>query len=118
TSIADGPNGAFIFAPNTTYTGSLTITRSTATDMVVTGALGAANFSVLDTFDSADIGMIAFWANSNIFGSSSTAHTPHNRIDSSNIKIEFNPVAEPARVGLFVVMSLMLALSSGHRKRR
>src|SRR3954447_9799614 len=87
-----GVDGGYTFAPNTTYTGSFTITRINATDMQLTGTLGSYSHSNTDTFDSADIGMIAFWANSNVFGSANTSGTANNGIDFTNIKIEFNPV--------------------------
>jgi hypothetical protein len=96
-----GPDGAYTFAPNTTYVGSMTITRSSATEMQVAGSLGTATHSVIDTFDSADFGMLAFWANSNIFGSSGTANTADNGIDFSNVTIEFIPVPEPSSFALF-----------------
>jgi PEP-CTERM motif len=118
TSIANGPDGVYSFAPNTTYTGSLKLTRINATDLQLTGTLGAASFSTTDTFDSASYGMLAFWANSSVFGSSSTANTADNGIDFSNAKIEFNPVPEPASVALFGLTSLCVALRRGDRKRR
>jgi hypothetical protein len=90
----DGPNGAYAIAPNTTYTGSLSITRTSATEMEVTGTLGAATHSVTNAFDSASYGMLAFWANSNIFGSSNAPNTPDNGIDFSNVRIEFIPAGE------------------------
>jgi hypothetical protein len=116
TSVGNGPDGAFTFAPNTTYTGSLTITRATATDMQVIGTLGAATFSIVDPFDSADIGMIAFWANSNVFGTANTSGAANNGIDFSNIKIEFNPVPEPATLTMLSMAGLLLAIRTGRRK--
>jgi hypothetical protein len=108
-----GPDGAFSFAPNTTYTGSFSIRRSSATEMQLTATLGAASHTVTDVFDSDDIGMLAFWANSNIFGSSGTPNTPDNGIDFSNIRIEFIP--EPASLVLVSMSGLLAAL---RRRRR
>src|SRR3954447_2787886 len=45
TSFANGPDGAYTFAANTTYTGSLMLTRTSATDLQITGTLGSASFS-------------------------------------------------------------------------
>lgn len=109
-----GPDGAYTFAPNTTYTGSLTITRSSATEMQLTGTLGTATHSVTDTFDSASFGLLAFWANSNVFGSSSTAATADNGIDFSNVTITFVPVPEPTTA---VVLALGLAGAAMRRRR-
>ena len=102
-----GPDGAYTLAPNTTYTGSLTLTRVSATDMQVTGTLGSATHSVTDAFDSADVGMLAFWANSNLFGTSATPGEANNGIDFSNVNIEFIVVPEP-NAALLCAMTLTL----------
>jgi hypothetical protein len=98
-----GPDGAFSFTPNTTYTGSLSITRISATEMELTGTLGTASHTVTDTFDSDEFGMLAFWANSNIFGSSNSPNTADNGIDFSNVRIEFIRVPEPASLVLLLL---------------
>jgi hypothetical protein len=103
-----GPDGVYTFAPNTTYTGSLTLTRLSATDMQVTGTLGTATHSVIDAFDSTDVGMLAFWANSNLFGSSATPGDANNGIDFSNVRIEFIAVPEPS-AALLGAMTFTLA---------
>jgi len=77
--------------------------------MELTGTLGAATHTVADTFDSADIGMLAFWANSNVFGSSSSPNTADNGIDFSNVKIEFIPIPEPASLVLLSMSGLLVA---------
>lgn len=103
-----GPDGAYTFTPNTTYTGSFTIERINATDMQLTGTLGAASHTITDAFDSINFGMLAFWANSNIFGSSSVQNTPDNGIDFSNVKIEFIPVPEPTAMSMLGLGALAL----------
>ena len=116
TSLGDGPNGAYTFAANTQYTGTLTLTRTGATEMTVTGTLGAATFSIVDpTFDSTDVGMLAFWANSNVFGSSATQNTPDNGIDFSNVQVEFIPAPEPGSLSLLAIGS---ALTLARRRAR
>lgn len=109
-----GPDGVYTFTPNTTYTGSLTLTRTSATDMQITGKLGAVTHTVTDAFDSTNVGMLAFWANSNIFGSSGTPNTANNGIDFSNVKIEFIPTPEP---GALALAGVAAALSLVSRKR-
>ncbi len=104
-----GPDGAYVFTPNTTYTGSITITRTSATELQLTGALGAASHTNIDTFDSASFGMIAFWANSNIFGSASTVNTPDNGIDFSNVRIEFLAIPEPGSLAMLGLAGTLLA---------
>ena len=116
TSISpSGPDGAYSFAPNTTYVGSFAIERISATEVRLTGTLGTATHTVTDTFDSTDIGMLAFWANSNLFGSSGAPNTPDNGIDFTNVTIEYIPVPEPASLTLLAVGSLLLVRRSGRR---
>jgi hypothetical protein len=83
--------------------------------MQLTGKLGSYSHSNTDTFDSANIGMIAFWANSNVFGSANTSGTADNGIDFSNIKIEFIPVPEPGT--LTMVGMAALCFAAGRRRR-
>jgi hypothetical protein len=101
-----GPDGVYAFTPNTQYTGSVTLTRLSATDMQITGTLGAVTHSVTDAFDSASVGMLAFWANSNVFGTASTPGTADNGIDFSNVKIEIIPVPEPGSLSLLAMVGL------------
>ncbi len=110
-----GVDGGYSFAPNTTYTGTFTITRISTTDVQLDGTLGNYSHSNTDTFDSTSYGMIAFWANSNVFGSSSSASTADNGIDFSNIRIDFVPVPEPAA---FAMIGLAVALIANCRSRR
>lgn len=112
-----GPDGAYTFAPNTTYTGSLTITRFSATEMQLTATLGSATHTVTDVFDSADFGMLAFWANSLVFGTSATPGEADNGIDFSNITIEVIPVPEPSSVGLLLVGMMFLGRSVRRRTK-
>ena len=111
-----GPDGVYAFAPNTQYAGSLTVTRLNATDYTITGTLttpaGTTTHSVTDTFDSDSFGMLAFWANSNIFGSSATPNTPDNGIDFSNVKIEYTSVPEPASLSVLLLAYGLVARRS------
>jgi hypothetical protein len=59
--------------------------------------------------------MLAFWANSNIFGSSGTPNTPDNGIDFSNINVVFIP--EPASLVLLSMSGLLVALRRPPRTR-
>jgi hypothetical protein len=111
-----GPDGAFTFTPNTVYTGSLTLRRASATDMQITGTLGAATHTVTDAFDSANVGMLAFWANSNTFGTSSTPGETNNGLDFSNVTIEFIAIPEPSSL-IFVILGGALA-ACARRPRR
>jgi hypothetical protein len=113
-----GVDGGYTFAANTTYTGSFTITRINATDLQLTGTLGTYSHSNIDTFDSANFGMIAFWANSSVFGTSNASGAADNGIDFSNIKIEFNPVPEPATLTMLGMAGLLLAIRTVRRNVR
>lgn len=107
-----GPDGAYSFAANTTYTGSFTITRLNATQMLLTGALGTATHSVTDTFDSASVGMLAFWVNSATFGTSDTPGAADNGIDFSNVKIEY--IQNVPEAGAFLLGALATTLTGAH----
>jgi hypothetical protein len=115
TSFTSGPDTGYAFAPNTTYTGSIELKRLNPTQMQVTGKLGTATHSTTDTFDSADIGMLAFWSNSGLFGSSSTPNTPDNGIDFSNVRIEVVP--EPGSAALLVLTAMLLGTQVSMRWR-
>jgi hypothetical protein len=105
-----GFDGGYTFTANTTYTGSFTITRISATDMQLTGTLGSYSHSNTDSFDSADIGMLAFWANANVFGALNTPDTADNGIDFSNITIEYVAVPEPSTIAMFALGAAGLLL--------
>jgi hypothetical protein len=119
-----GPDAGYTFAPNTLYSGSISITRidgATEADpdqFQITGTLttpsGTTTHSVIDpAFDSANINMLAFWANSSVFGTSSTPGTADNGIDFSNVQVEFVSVPEPGSLSL-----LALGLGWVARRRR
>jgi hypothetical protein len=112
------PDATYAFAPNTQYTGSLTVTRLNASDYTITGTLttpaGTTTHSVTDAFDSESFGMLAFWANSNIFGSSAVPGEANNGIDFSNVKVEFTSVPEP---GAAAVMAIAMGFAAIRRRR-
>lgn len=100
TSFTSGPDGAYTIEPNTTYTGTLMLTRESATELEVAGSFGSATHSVVDEFDSLSYGMFGFHANSNIFGVSNVPGEDNNGIDFSNITIEFFAIPEPSSLML------------------
>lgn len=114
-----GPDEAYEFLADTQYSGSFSITRISATEVELAGALvtpaGTATHSVTATFDSADYSMLGFHANSNTFGSSNSGGDPDNGIDFSNIKIEFFAVPEPTSL---LLLAGSLALLTATRTRR
>ena len=72
--------------PNTTYTGSMTLTRINATEMQITGTLGAASHTVTDAFDSAS------YRHARVLGQfeyvrivEHSRRQPNNGIDFSNV---------------------------------
>ncbi|MEM1444910.1 MAG: PEP-CTERM sorting domain-containing protein [Planctomycetota bacterium] len=101
-----GPDNAYLLAPNTQYTGSFSIERINATEVELTATLDGATHSVTNTFDSVDIGMLAFHANSNQFGSTNSRGEPDNGLDFSNVTVTFVP--EPASLSLLALGGLAM----------
>ncbi len=115
---SSGPDSVYAFAPNTTYTGTITIRRQSATELQLTGTLGSASHTVTDVFDSASFGMLQFWVNSNLFGVSSTPGEANNGIDFSNVRIEFIPVPEPGTALLGAMAALLTGARAANRRKR
>jgi len=93
--IGKGGN-AYQFAPEQTYTGSISLKKVSA-GVEVSGSLSQ-DGKLLSEFAAADeesrvtsLGMLAFHVNSKMFGSSKKKDTPDNGIDFSNVKIEVLP---------------------------
>jgi hypothetical protein len=104
-----GPDIGDVVAPNTTYTGSLTIERITATEFEYTGVFDIYTYSNIDsTIDSDVFDFLGFHVNSNTFGSTNQQGQPDNGLDFSNVKIEFIPVPEPSTAALGLVGGLLM----------
>ena len=89
-SFPSGPDAGYQFLPNTVYAGSFTITRLSATELGLTATIGSDIYTAFDVApDSFDFGMLAFYVNSNVFGSSNAAGDPDNGIDFSNVAVVF-----------------------------
>ncbi len=115
-----GGGNSYVFAPNTSYTGTYSITK-TASGIDLTGSLSDSS-GVLSTFTSSDstpststFDLLGFHVNASIFGSSNTVNTANNGIDFSNIKIEVTSVPEPTTLLLFGVGAAFLGWA---RRRR
>ena len=91
-----GGGDAYVFEPETTYTGVMTI-ENAADGVQISGSLNKegkalSEFSLLDEgSDINNFGMLAFHVNSKTFGSSKEADTPDNGLDFKNIKVEVLP---------------------------
>lgn len=104
-SYSSGPDAAYTFAPNMSYTGSFTIERLTATTIKLTGTMGSDTYSLNDGApDSFEFGMLAFHLPSTPTQTSLVAQAlPANPttagIDFSNIKVEFFPASASVLLG-------------------
>ena len=122
TSLTSG-GAVYTIAASTSYTGVLSITK-TAIGLDLTGSLsqGSTLLSSATSSDSSastsSFGMLAFHANSNIFGSSNTPNTANNGIDFTNIQIEYIPIPEPATLALFGMAGLHLIAQTIRRRVR
>ena len=115
-----GGGNPYVFAPNTTYTGTYSITK-TAAGIDLTGSLSDSS-GVLSTFTSNDsspststFDLLGFHVNASIFGTSNTVNTANNGIDFSNIKIELTSVPEPTTLLLSAIGAAFLRVA---RRRR
>lgn len=112
-----GPDEGYLWAPNTTYTGSFEIIRkANGTDVLLRGTLGGIAYQNSDDWagSSFELDMLAFHVNSRRFGTSNSAGDPDNGIDFSNIKIEFS-VPEPSTM-LLMAGALVPLVSVRRRK--
>ena len=122
TSLGTGGD-LYAIAPNTSYTGVLSLALS-ASGLEITGSIsqGAnllSTFSVEDaTVSTATFGMLAFHANSNTFGTSNTPNTDDNGIDFTNVRVELIPIPEPAMLGALSVGLLALRRHRRHAVER
>lgn len=118
-TLGSSSDAGYTIDPNTEYVGTFSITRTGADSVDITGTISQGG-SLLDTNTESDVsgiannyGMLGFWANSNVFGSSNASGDPDNGITFSNVTVEVIP--EPSTVALcFGVATLLL----GKRKRR
>jgi len=104
-----GGGNSYSFAANTAYRGVMSITRTGADSVDITGELyqGATQLSAYTGSDSSgivsDFGMIAFHVGSGTFGSTTTAgQGVDNGLTFSNIKIELLAVPEPSSAALLL----------------
>lgn len=92
-SALGGGGDAYVFEPNTAYSGVMSITR-TDDGITLSGELHSGG-ALLSTFSIADadvametIGMLAFHTNSKTFGTSKDPNTADNGVDFTNVTVE------------------------------
>ena len=121
-SMGSGPDANYAFAPNTQYVGVFSVTRTGADSLDIFGSLsqGATLLASHTLSDASGIanhfGLLAFWANSNVFGSSATPGAPDNGIDFSNITVELI-VPEPSSAALLLTGLLLVGRSVRRRAK-
>lgn len=106
------PDANYTFAPNTTYTGVFSITRTEADGADIFGSISQ-GATLMDSYWDADssgianhFGMLGFWVNSATFGSTTTSgEAEDNGITFSNIKVEIVTRQAPAAPALTIASS-------------
>lgn len=98
-----GPDEGFMFLPNTEYSGTFSIRKIDATNVVLFASLTTPTETFTlgrtDDFNSDKYSFFGIHVNSRTFGSSNSAGEPDNGIDFSNIRIE-TIVPEPSSIAL------------------
>lgn len=108
-SMSSGDDIGYVFAPNTAYTVSLTITRNLLDELEISADfLGNTHSDTDDSPLSFDFGMLAFGASSDAFGTSNTAGEADNGVDFTNVTVEYLPVPEPGTLALGLIGGLAL----------
>ena len=88
-SIGNGPDVGYVFAPNTEYTVVLTVTRTAASTLDITAEFAGATFTATDLLPASfNIGMLAINASSTAFGSSNVAGEADNGIDLTSLIVQ------------------------------
>ncbi|MGJ8639385.1 MAG: polysaccharide lyase family 7 protein [Opitutaceae bacterium] len=94
TSLGNSDNVGYDFLASTDYEVILSVTRTGADTMDISGSLSSADGTVIDNFSAEDVsnianhfGMLGIWANASAFGST-TATDPDNGLSFSNVKVE------------------------------
>jgi hypothetical protein len=114
TQLSTGPDENYSFAPNTEYVGVFSVTRTGADSMDIFGSLSQGGTLITSHTESDasgianHFGLLAFWVNSNTFGSSATPGAADNGIDFSNIKVELTVIPEPSSAALLLGGLLLL----------
>jgi hypothetical protein len=114
-SISSG-GGVYSFTANTSYKGVLSLKRTGADTLDLTGSLyqGATLLSTYTGTDASGIvstlGMLAFHVTSGTFGGATGTLHPDNGIDFTNIKIEYAAVPEPSTIALLAIGAAGLLL--------
>ena len=114
TSLGTGGD-PYSILPNTIYVGVLSVTL-TGSGLDITASLSQGStlltsHTVSDASPTATtFGMLAFHANSNVFGNTNVVNAPNNGIDFTNIRIEYVQavIPEPAALGALVLGMLAL----------
>jgi hypothetical protein len=125
TSLSTGPDANYEFFPNTTYVGVMSITRTdfdsvdlfssvSSNGVVMASHLEGNSGQIPNNF-----GMLGFWVNSLVFGSTNVAgQTVDNGLTFSNIRVEVIAAAPPnlriLPVGTNVVLSWPTAGATGY----
>lgn len=108
-SMSSGDDIGYVFAPNTAYSVSLTITRTLADELEISAEfLGNTHSDTDDSPLSFDFGMLAFGASSGAFGTSNTAGEADNGLDFTNVTVEYLPVPEPGTLALGLLGGIAL----------
>jgi len=121
-SLGSSSDAGYAFSGNTDYVGVFSITRTGEDSLDLFSSLSQGS-TLLDSHtesDSGDIannfGVLAFWANSNTFGSSNSAGDTDNGLIFTNLLIESTVTAVPVPGAVWLFGTALLGMSVLKRK--
>lgn len=102
----------YVFAANTTYTGTYSIEQTGVSEWMIRsslddGAISDFEIRTVTSLNTSNYDILAFHVNSETFGSTNAGGDADNGIDFQNVTLEFDGVPEPSSILLSLIGGMM-----------